>query len=177
MTNPSHEPIRWATIELEEWHFHIAATSKGLCYVGSQHAPIEELETWVKKHFPKQDLVQDEQGMQPYKQEIINYLQGNLHAFTLPSDYQGTTFQREVWEALCHIPYGQTMTYSDIAHHIQKPAAVRAVGTAIGANPLLLTIPCHRVIGKDGSLSGYRGGLEIKKQLLALEGSFHLINR
>ena len=73
-------------------------------------------------------------------------------------DYKGTSFQMAVWNALCQIPYGQTFTYSDIANQIGKPAAVRAVGAAIGANPLLITVPCHRVIGKSGALTGYRGG-------------------
>jgi len=74
-----------------------------------------------------------------------------------------------VWKALNEIPYGQTKTYSDIAHSINKPAAVRAVGAAIGANPILLAVPCHRIVGKNGTLTGYRGGLEMKKKLLELE--------
>ncbi|MBA2875441.1 O-6-methylguanine DNA methyltransferase [Anoxybacillus caldiproteolyticus] len=70
---------------------------------------------------------------------------------------------------MCEIPHGQTQSYSEIANHIQKPASVRAVGTAIGANPVLIVVPCHRVIGKNGTLTGYRGGLEMKKRLLQLE--------
>ncbi|MCZ2991702.1 MGMT family protein, partial [Acinetobacter baumannii] len=73
---------------------------------------------------------------------------------------------------LCDIPYGQTRSYSDIAQQIQKPTAVRAIGRAIGANPILITVPCHRVIGKNGSLTGYRGGMEMKTQLLELERGF-----
>ncbi|RXZ77651.1 methylated-DNA--[protein]-cysteine S-methyltransferase [Paenibacillaceae bacterium] len=82
---------------------------------------------------------------------------------------RGTPFQKAVWKALCEIPYGQTRSYSDIAHQIQKSAAVRAVGTAIGTNPILITVTCHRVIGKNGSLTGYRGGMEMKMILLELE--------
>jgi methylated-DNA-[protein]-cysteine S-methyltransferase len=78
-----------------------------------------------------------------------------------------------VWNALCEIPYGQTQSYSDIANYIAKPASVRAVGTAIGANPVLISVPCHRVIGKNGSLTGYRGGLDMKTKLLQLENENH----
>ncbi|WP_442603164.1 methylated-DNA--[protein]-cysteine S-methyltransferase [Paenibacillus sp. KN14-4R] len=176
MSDLKIEGIRWALINENGWNFMIAATPKGLCYVGSQHAPYEQLEEWVKRYFPNRTLIQDEVGMQPYKAEISEYLQGKRQVFTLPYDYHGTSFQLAVWETLCNIPYGQTVSYSDIAHQIQKPAAVRAVGTAIGANPLLVTIPCHRVMGKNGALTGYRGGLEMKRQLLALEGLLHLTN-
>ena len=99
----------------------------------------------------------------------MEYLEGKRKDFTLSFDYNGTAFQQAVWKALCEIPYGQTKSYSDVANHINKPAAVRAVGAAIGKNPILITVFCHRVIGKDGSLTGFRGGLEMKKQLLELE--------
>jgi methylated-DNA-[protein]-cysteine S-methyltransferase len=129
----------------------------------------EELSVWAEKRFPGSPLVDDGEELQPYALELIEYFEGKRKSFTLPVDYKGTEFQLAVWNALCEIPYGQTKSYSDIANHIQKPAAVRAVGTAIGANPVLITVPCHRVIGKNGSLTGYRGGLEMKTQLLNLE--------
>ena len=109
--------------------------------------------------------------LRPYSVELSEYLQGQRQHFSLPVALEGTSFQKEVWDALCAIPYGKTCSYSDIANHIQRPAAVRAVGTAIGANPLLITVPCHRVIGKNGTLTGYRGGLEMKTKLLELERS------
>ena len=83
----------------------------------------------------------------------------------------GTTFQREVWDALLEIPYGQTTSYGQLAKQIGRADAVRAVGTANGANPMAVIIPCHRVIGADGSLTGYAGGLERKQLLLELEGA------
>ncbi|MGL4476919.1 MAG: methylated-DNA--[protein]-cysteine S-methyltransferase, partial [Aeromonas veronii] len=89
--------------------------------------------------------------------------------FSLPLAAHGTTFQQAVWQALCDIPYGETRSYSDIARAIGKPDAVRAVGAANGRNPLSIIVPCHRVIGQNSSLTGYAGGLEIKKTLLALE--------
>ena len=153
----------------EGWKLYLAATSKGFCYVGSQNRPFVELAEWTDKHFPGSPLVQDDDLLQPYTVELIEYFQGKRKSFTARHDYHGTPFQLAVWNALCEIPFGQTQSYSDIANHIQKPAAVRAVGAAIGANPVLITVPCHRVIGKSGKLTGYRGGLEMKTQLLELE--------
>jgi methylated-DNA-[protein]-cysteine S-methyltransferase len=155
----------------EGWKLYIAATSIGLCYVGSQNKPFEELSDWTEKHFPGNQLVQDDEKLEHYVSELIEYFQGKRKSFTVPFDYHGTPFQLAVWNALCEIPYGETKSYSDIATHIQKPAAVRAVGAAIGANPVLISVPCHRVIGKSGKLTGYRGGLEMKTQLLKLEGA------
>lgn len=159
----------WMLLTHEDWNIYIAATSKGLCYVGSQDKPFEELAFWAKNKFPGSELIQDDEKLQVYATELIEYFQGKRQGFTVPFDFHGTPFQLAVWNALCEIPYGQTQSYSDIANDIQKPASVRAVGTAIGANPILVTVPCHRVIGKNGSLTGYRGGLDMKTKLLQLE--------
>ncbi|MFB9273969.1 methylated-DNA--[protein]-cysteine S-methyltransferase [Cohnella cellulosilytica] len=88
----------------------------------------------------------------------------------VPLDVRGTPFQRSVWAALQRIPYGKTWTYGQMAEAMDKPSAVRAVGTAIGRNPLPVVLPCHRVVGSNGALTGFRGGLEMKKAILALEG-------
>ncbi|MFD0677266.1 MULTISPECIES: methylated-DNA--[protein]-cysteine S-methyltransferase [unclassified Paenibacillus] len=165
-TNPV---IYWTLLVHESWSLYMAATSRGLCYVGSLNKPFQELSDWAKRRFPGSILTQDDERLQLYTAELVEYLEGTRSAFTVPFDFHGTSFQLAVWDALCKIPYGQTQTYSDIADLIQKPSAVRAVGTAIGANPVLITVPCHRVIGKDGSLTGYRGGLDMKTQLLQLE--------
>ncbi|EEK77424.1 Methylated-DNA--protein-cysteine methyltransferase [Bacillus cereus R309803] len=109
--------------------------------------------------------------MQTYTKEIIEYLENNRETFTFPIDAYGTSFQLSVWNTVREIPYGKTYSYSEIAEKMQKPTAIRAVATAIAANPLLITIPCHRVIGKNGKLTGFRGGLEMKKELLILEKS------
>ena len=94
---------------------------------------------------------------------------GELRKFDLPLAPQGTPFQRAVWQALQTIPYGRTLTYAQLAQQLDKPKAVRAVGAANGRNPIPVIIPCHRVIGADGSLTGYGGGLPIKETLLSLE--------
>lgn len=100
---------------------------------------------------------------------ILAYLDGQLHEFDLPLAAQGTPFQQTVWAALQTIPYGQTRSYGQIAAQINKPKACRAVGMANHHNPISIIIPCHRVIGADGRLTGYGGGLDIKAHLLELE--------
>ncbi len=98
------------------------------------------------------------------------YFEGRLRTFQLPLAPQGTPFQRAVWEALLAVPYGATTSYGAIAERVGRPRAVRAVGAANGANPIPIVIPCHRIIGKSGALTGYGGGLSIKEHLLKLEG-------
>lgn len=112
---------------------------------------------------------QDGETLAPYLAEFEAYFAGRLQRFTLPLAASGTEFQQAVWQALCDIPYGETRSYGDIARAIGKPNAMRAVGAANGRNPLSIIVPCHRVIGQNGSLTGYAGGLEIKKALLQLE--------
>jgi methylated-DNA-[protein]-cysteine S-methyltransferase len=161
--------IYWSLLTYEDWKMYVAATAKGLCYVGSHNNPLSEVTDWARTRFPRSTLIHDDAKLQPYVTELIEYLQGERKSFTIPFDFNGTPFQVAVWHALCDIPYGQTKSYSDIANHIQNPSSVRAVGAAIGANPILITVPCHRVIGKNGTLTGYRGGLEMKTTLLQLE--------
>ena len=98
--------------------------------------------------------------------QVTEYFAGHRQEFTLRLAPEGTAFQQEVWTALCRIPFGARVTYSDIARRIGRPAAVRAVGAANGANPIAVVIPCHRVVGSDGSLTGYGSGLPIKSWLL-----------
>ncbi|MDA8061448.1 MAG: methylated-DNA--[protein]-cysteine S-methyltransferase [Actinomycetota bacterium] len=102
--------------------------------------------------------------------QLAAYFAGALHAFDLPLSPAGTPFQQRVWEALRSIPYGTTASYRQIAETVGNPAATRAVGTANARNPLPIILPCHRVIGADGSLTGYAGGLDAKRYLLTLEG-------
>ncbi len=169
METKNNLSLYWSLLKFKDWQLYIASTSKGLVFVGSQNKPFEELVEWAKKRFPESTLVEDDEMLEPYVVEITQYLEGKRKTFTVPFEYVGTPFQLAVWDALCEIPYGQTKSYSDIANAINKPAAVRAVGAAIGANPVLLTVPCHRVTGRNGSLTGYRGGLEMKTLLLDLE--------
>jgi len=104
--------------------------------------------------------------------QLLEYFAGERRTFDLPLVPEGTPFQRAVWHALATIPWGATWSYGDLARAIDNPAAVRAVGAANGRNPLPIVLPCHRVIGSDGSLTGFGGGLPIKEALLRLEGAW-----
>ena len=103
--------------------------------------------------------------------QLSEYFAGHRKVFDLPLAPGGTAFQQSVWKALAAIPFGDLRSYRDIAEEIGKPKAVRAVGAANGRNPIPIVVPCHRVIGSDGSLTGFAGGLDMKRALLALEGS------
>lgn len=103
------------------------------------------------------------------EEQLNRYFAGKLKKFDIPLDPQGTIFQKVVWTTLLEIPYGETVSYGNVAKRIGNPKSVRAVGQANNKNPIPIIIPCHRVVGKDGSLVGYGGGIEIKKFLLALE--------
>ncbi|MET3695914.1 methylated-DNA-[protein]-cysteine S-methyltransferase [Bacillus oleivorans] len=168
-------PIYWTLLNHKDWNIPIAASGKGLVFVGFQHQPFQDLSAWVEKHFRGTPLIENHEKLLPYRNQLIEYLQGERKDFSLPLDYKGTPFQREIWKSLNQIPYGQTRSYSDIANAIGKPSSVRAVGTAIGANPILISIPCHRVIGKNGTITGYRGGWDMKIELLELERKHSVI--
>lgn len=105
-------------------------------------------------------------------QQMMEYLNGQRRAFDFPYTLRGTAFEQKVWQALCAIPYGETRTYGEIAAAVGSPKACRAVGRANHCNPILIAVPCHRVIGADGKLVGYGGGLDMKEFLLQLEKKF-----
>jgi O-6-methylguanine DNA methyltransferase len=121
---------------------------------------------------PRAGWVKSEERIAPFARQLAEYFAGQRREFDLPLDLRGTDFQKSCWRELLKIPHGETRSYADIARAMGKPAAVRAVGLANGQNPIAIIVPCHRVIGSDGSLTGYGGGLETKRKLLELEGSF-----
>lgn len=176
------EPVRWTEWNGPGWRLYAAATETGLCCVElqgtsqresqeeSQKESFEEFTSWIRSHIPSAVLEEDTEKMQPYVSQLAEYFEGRRQTFTMPLDMRGTDFQKEVWTALSGIPFGTTRSYSEVAALVGRPKAVRAVGAANGANPLPVVIPCHRVIGKSGDLTGYRGGLDIKVALLRLEG-------
>lgn len=170
MAEKQTEIVYWALLAYDSWHLYLAATDQGLCYVGSPNAPWEELEGWVKRRIPEAKLVEGKEKLENYKTELIEYLAGSRQKFNMPLDLRGTEFQTAVWDELLKVPFGSSATYTEIAERIGRPDAVRAVGTAIGANPVLIPVPCHRMFGKHGEWRGYRGGLPMKKKLLELEG-------
>lgn len=155
------------TVESPLGPLFLAASAQGLAgvwFVTSQrHLPAESLiEGWRTQ--PSHPL------LQAAGQQLARYWAGDRSPFDLPLDLSaGTLFQQSVWRALCTIPAGQTLRYGELASQIGRPTAVRAVGSAIGRNPLSIVVPCHRVVGADGSLTGYAGGLDRKAALLQLE--------
>jgi methylated-DNA-[protein]-cysteine S-methyltransferase len=118
---------------------------------------------------PAESPLRSEEPFRDAIAQLEAYFAGALRRFDLPLAPEGTAFQREVWSALTAIPYGETVSYGELARRLGRPAASRAVGAANGQNPIPIVIPCHRVIGADGSLTGFGGGLAIKRRLLDLE--------
>lgn len=127
-----------------------------------------------QKHHPgplRAPLRPDDPLLREAAEQLRRYFAGESGSFELPLDLHGTPFQRSVWTALLRIPAGRTCSYGELARAIGKPRAVRAVGAAVGRNPASLVVPCHRVLGQDGSLTGYAGGVQRKQSLLRLEAS------
>ena len=158
----------------EEWCFVLLFSERGIRLIDLHGASPSELggrfdveivQSGTKIASVNQDLTRQDLA----RQEIEEYLNGDRKLFSSPLDMQGTPFQIEVWNELLKIAYGETRSYSKIAAAVGRPRAARAVGAAIGANPLPLIVPCHRVIGKNGSLVEFAGGLRLKEQLLQLE--------
>lgn len=135
----------------------IACDAEGITLISNWDEPNLEGEN-------KQTPLLDEAAKQ-----LEEYFKGERREFQLPLNPQGTAFQKQVWQALCQIPYGETRSYKDIAEMIGNPKACRAVGGANNKNPIMIVIPCHRVIGANGKLVGYGGGLNIKEYLLNIE--------
>jgi len=144
----------------------IAATDKGLCSV-KLGDDVKRLERLLAEEFSAAEIVPSE--MKHLKARILAFIEGEASLARLPLDIRGTVFQRRVWDELRRIPRGETRTYQQIARAIGAPAAVRAVGSACGANPVALAVPCHRAVRTDGGMGGYAWGLPRKRKLLALE--------
>jgi len=144
----------------------LAATDKGLCSVklGDDAARLRRL---LADEFSEAEI--REKALPLFEQKIRAFIEGDSTLAQLPLDIRGTVFQRRVWDELRRIPRGETRTYGEIARAIGAPAAVRAVGSACGANPVALVVPCHRAVRTDGGLGGYAWGVRRKKKLLALE--------
>jgi methylated-DNA-[protein]-cysteine S-methyltransferase len=143
-----------------------------LLLAGSRHAlKVVAFPRGRRARAPETDWERAEEPFRRVKRQLDEYFAGKRRRFELALAPEGTDFQRSVWFALAAIPYGETCTYRAIAERIGQPRAVRAVGAANGANPIPIVIPCHRVIGSDGSLTGFGGGLDAKRYLLDLERS------
>ena len=163
------EILYFDTVTYAQGDMYIVASEKGIVYIGTPNAAFNEVEEWAKKPFKGYKFEENREKLQPYKDQLIAFFNKERTEFDLPIHVKGTPFQLAVWDALKELPYGTTTSYANIAQRIGNPKAVRAVGSAIGANPILAFIPCHRVIGKNGQLTGFRSGLAMKQFLLDLE--------
>lgn len=156
--------IHWAVVETTLGAMLVAATDKGVCRLS-----FDEGEAALRKRFPKADLVEGGAGFSSLLQQVVDAVEKPGTQADIPLDVQGTAFQQAVWQALRQIPPGETRSYTEIAAAVGKPRAVRAAGSANGANNVAVLIPCHRVVCSDGSLGGYAYGLDIKGELLRRE--------
>ncbi|CAM4216259.1 methylated-DNA--[protein]-cysteine S-methyltransferase [Paenibacillus typhae] len=165
------------TVNLGGRAWTLWASAKGLIRVSYEQDQGQLPAGWLNLHAPSAQLEENagvfaEMGVTGL---LERYFAGEAVSFgSLPLDLWGTAFQQEVWKGLMQIPHGQLATYKELAVQIGRPLAVRAVGAANGQNPVPVIVPCHRVIGANGTLTGYRGGLKLKQELLALEGITHV---
>lgn len=162
------ERVRYTVVETGLGSVVVAATEQGVCSVKLGTDSIG-LVKGLKAEFPLATMVRDDEGLCEVASVLESATRGVANAARLPLDLAGTAFQIRVWETLRAIPLGETRTYSEVAQEIGQPRAVRAVALACAANEAALAIPCHRVIRRDGSLGGYRWGIEVKEALLAAE--------
>jgi methylated-DNA-[protein]-cysteine S-methyltransferase len=161
---PKVQAVHFSRIESPIGRLLLAATDEGLRYLlfdRGQQPPSRPDEVWIESPAALRDC----------EAQLRAYFRGELRSFTCKLDLQGTPFQKKCWAALQQIPYGTTCSYAELAKRVGRPRAFRAVGQANHNNPVAIIVPCHRVIGANGSLTGYGGGMEIKEKLLRLEGA------
>jgi methylated-DNA-[protein]-cysteine S-methyltransferase len=160
--------IFWTQIDTPIGNLFVAANKKGLVRVSFG----ESTPSFLREFDPIARLRRDDDRIEPYRQQLQEYFLGQRRAFSLPTDLSDrTVFQRQVLRYIETIPAGQVRSYGQIAAAIDRPGSARAVGQALGSNPIPIVLPCHRIVASDGSLGGYRGGLERKRRLLLLEGA------
>ena len=155
----------WRSVESPVGRLRIVATDDGLAAVLWENDRPGRVPLKIEAEVPDHPVLLDAE------RQLHQYFAGSRKQFTLRLDVEGTPFQRKVWTALLAIPFGETRSYGQIAHEIGRPGAARAVGAANGRNPVSIVAPCHRVVGANGALTGFAGGLAVKAQLLALEGT------
>ncbi|HEY0754373.1 MAG TPA: methylated-DNA--[protein]-cysteine S-methyltransferase, partial [Ktedonobacteraceae bacterium] len=158
-TKTPAKSLYWSSIASVQGVCTVIATEKGVCWTGTPGTSREAGLAWLERRLLIAQLIEAEtvEPLQQAMEQLCRYFAGEPVQFSCPLDLYGTAFQVAVWEELYRIPYGQTRTYSQIASAIARPQAVRAVGAANGANPVAVIVPCHRVIGSNGTLTGYGG--------------------
>ena len=166
----SNTEIRFAIGECSLGSILVAASDRGVCAILIGDDP-DALARDLQDRFPRAHLIGGDAKFEQLVAKVVGFVEAPALGLDLPLDVRGTAFQQRVWQALREIPVGRTVSYSQIANRIGAPKAVRAVGAAVGANPLAVAIPCHRVIRNDGSLCGYRWGVERKRALIEREAA------
>jgi O-6-methylguanine DNA methyltransferase len=166
------EQIWYAPVKTTWGSFMIASTDKGICRLQFLRDNVEVFFSWLEKRLGTRGNP-DKARIQDTAKELQEYLAGRRRCFDSPLDLRGTPFQLKVWEQLRSIPYGETASYGEIAKAVGVPRGARAVGMANHTNPVLLMVPCHRVIGSSGGLTGFGCGLDLKQKLLDLEITRH----
>jgi AraC family transcriptional regulator of adaptative response/methylated-DNA-[protein]-cysteine methyltransferase len=164
------EVIRTASADCPFGRLLVGATDQGVCYIGFAE-PDETLMNDLRRRFPRAQIRADDASLAGTVAAVLAFLEEPEAALDLPLDLRGTAFQKRVWDALARIPLGETRTYGQVAAMIGAPSAVRAVARSCATNPVPLAVPCHRVIGADGDLTGYRWGVARKRALLAKEAA------
>ena len=149
---------------------YLAATEQGLCRITIPGEDLGELFAWLDRRLPAADVVRSPGALEAAASAIQSFLADGEPLPAMPVDLIGTRFQTAVWQAVLRIPYGETRSYAEIARKVGEPLAARAVGAANAVNPLPFVVPCHRVIGADGSIKGFPGGIVTRRALLELEG-------
>jgi AraC family transcriptional regulator, regulatory protein of adaptative response / methylated-DNA-[protein]-cysteine methyltransferase len=162
------EAIRAAFADCPFGRLLVGATDKGVCFIGFAE-PDAALLGDLRHRFPRAEIIADDTTLATTVQAVLDFLKEPKQALDLPLDLRGTAFQQRVWQALCRIPAGQTRSYRQLAEMIGNPRAIRAVARSCATNPVSLAVPCHRVVGSDGDLTGYRWGVPRKKALLERE--------
>ena len=157
------DPVWYTLLDTPCGALCIAGTTQGLTHV--------EFQDGERPVRPQPDWREDQGVLDEAREQLQAYFEGRRQRFTLPVAPEGTPFQQRVWQELQEIPWGTTTTYREIAERLGQPAAVRAVGHANGRNPIAIVIPCHRVVGANGRLTGYAGGIAVKRRLLQHEGA------
>ena len=163
--------IYWTDIESPIGNLRVASSEKGLVYIELPRANGRGFRGWMKSYAADEKAENADAPNQAAVDQILEYIEGKRREFDLPIDLRATAFQRSVYAELSKVPYGEQRSYAEIAAAVGRPRAVRAVGSANGANPLPFVIPCHRVIASGGQLSGYAGGVKLKARLLAMESA------
>lgn len=173
-TSPVDAKVYCTSFESRIGKIYVASSEKGVCKISVPNEGHRAFFRWLSDHFDSEGVTDNRSRNKDVIDQLNRYFNGKLVKFTCPIDLIGTPFQKRVWKELTRIGYGSTMTYQQIARRIGQPGATQAVGRANASNPLPIIVPCHRVVGADGSLTGFSCGIKTKEFLLRLEGAILL---